>query len=295
MFGVLNLIKPIGWSSRDVVNRVERLIRPTKAGHAGTLDPLASGVLVVCLGDATRLIDYVQQLPKEYVAVFQLGRRSPSDDLETEVELLDDAPTPTLAEIQAVLPLFTGEIQQRPPAYSAVKLEGRRAYRLARRGEAVELAPRPVHVYEFKVEHYEYPELKLRIRCGRGTYVRSLGRDMAERLGTAAVMSGLVRTAIGPFRIEQGLHAELLSEVTINDHLLPATASVSELPRAILTSEQVAHIARGGLISLEELNAQRADLAAEFAAVDQQGKLVAILKPARPGLLKPSPNFSQTE
>jgi tRNA pseudouridine55 synthase len=295
MFGVLNLIKPVGWSSRDVVNRVERIIRPVKAGHAGTLDPLASGVLVVCLGDATRLIDYVQQLPKEYVAVFQLGRRSPSDDLETEVELLQEAPTPTLAEVQALLPLFTGQIQQRPPAYSAVKLEGRRAYRLARRGEAIELAPRPVHVYELEIEHYKYPELRLRIRCGRGTYVRSLGRDMAERLGTAAVMSGLVRTAIGPFRIEQGLHAELLSEVTINDQLLPATAAVSTLPGAILTSEQVAHLARGGLISLEELNAQRADLTAEFAAVDHQGNLIAILKPGRQGLLKPSPNFSQAE
>ncbi len=295
MFGVLNLIKPVGWSSRDVVNRVERIIRPVKAGHAGTLDPLASGVLVICLGDATRLIDYVQQLPKEYIAVFQLGRRSPSDDLETEVELLSDAPTPTLDEIAAALPDFTGEIQQRPPAYSAVKIEGRRAYRLARRGEAVELAPRPVHVYELEIEHYDYPELRLRIRCGRGTYVRSLGRDLAGQLGSAAVMSGLVRTAIGPFGIDQGLHAELLREVTINDHLLPAMAAVAKLPRAILTNEQIAHLARGGLISLDELNAQRADPAAEFAAVDQQGKLVAILKPARQGLLKPSPNFSQAE
>jgi tRNA pseudouridine55 synthase len=256
---------------------------------------LASGVLVICVGHATRLIDYVQRLPKGYAAVFQLGRRSPSDDLETEVELLNDVPTPPLAEIQAALPDFTGEIQQRPPAYSAVKLEGRRAYRLARRGEAIELAPRPVHVYELEIEHYEYPELRLRIRCGRGTYVRSLGRDLAGQLGTAAVMADLVRTAVGPFRNDQGLQADLLSEVTINDHLLPATAAVSELPRAILTSEQVAHLSRGGLISLEELNAQRAHPAAEFAAIDHQGKLVAILKPARQGLLKPSPNFSQAE
>src|SRR4051794_10306414 len=119
MLGVLNLVKPVGWTSRDVVNRVERIIPPVKAGHAGTLDPLAAGVLVVCLGESTRLIRYVQRLPKDYSATFQLGRRSPSDDLETKVEVLAEAPQPSLAQIEAVLAGFRGVIQQQPPAYSA--------------------------------------------------------------------------------------------------------------------------------------------------------------------------------
>jgi tRNA pseudouridine55 synthase len=295
MFGVLKLLKPVGWTSRDVVNRVERIIRPVKAGHAGTLDPLASGVLVVCVGEATRLIEYVQRQPKEYVAIFQLGRRSASDDLETPVEVLDDAPIPTLEQIEAALPQFIGVVQQRPPAYSAVKLGGRRAYRLARKGTKLDLPPRPVEVHQLAIGRYEYPELNLIIRCGSGTYVRSLGRDVAEELGTAAVMSDLVRTAIGPFRLEQGLAAKALDEASLREHLLPATAAVGDLPRVVLSAERAAHVARGGLVATEELGTPNVDAIGEWAAVNHQGRLIAILKPARPGLLKPSPNFSQPE
>src|SRR5690606_37995491 len=123
MFGVININKPSGWSSRATLTRVERLVRPLKVGHAGTLDPLAAGVLVACLGPATRLIEHIQQMPKEYQATFLLGRRSPSDDVDSDVELLVDPPQPTRAEIEAALPTFTGVIDQRPPAFSAVKIE----------------------------------------------------------------------------------------------------------------------------------------------------------------------------
>jgi len=135
MFGILNINKPPGWTSRDAVNRVQRLVRPHKVGHAGTLDPLATGVLVVCLGRATRLIPYIQQMPKAYQATFLLGRTSASDDIETEVTELTNNHVPSLAEIEFALPQFVGRIDQVPPAYSAVKIAGQRAYALARRAK----------------------------------------------------------------------------------------------------------------------------------------------------------------
>ena len=205
MFGIFNINKPAGWTSRDVVNRVQRLVRPAKAGHAGTLDPLATGVLVVCVGPATKLISYVQQQLKEYEATFILGQSSPSDDVETEICELEQPPIPTREAIEAKLPDFVGTIQQRPPLYSAIKVEGQRAYKLARGGSDMELPARPVEIYELSVTAYEYPELCLKIRCGSGTYVRSIGRDLADSLGTAAVMSALTRTAIGKFQVQEGL------------------------------------------------------------------------------------------
>jgi len=210
MFGILNVNKPTGWTSRDVVNRVQGLVRPAKAGHAGTLDPLATGVLVVCVGPATRLISYVQQMPKIYEATFLLGRTSPSDDTETAVTELSNAPEPSLTEIQALLPQFIGSVQQRPPAYSALKVKGQRAYKLARQGETVNLEPRTVEIYELQVDDYQYPECKLTLRCGSGTYVRSVGRDLAESLGTGAVMSELTRTAIGDFCVGDAINIEQL-------------------------------------------------------------------------------------
>ena len=176
MFGILNLNKPTGWTSRDVVNRVQRLVRPNKAGHAGTLDPLATGVLIVAVGQATRLIEFAHQLPKYYRATFQLGCSSDSDDVDTEVKPLTQPPIPTHQEVEGALAVFTGVIQQRPPAYSAVHVDGQRSYKLARRGETVELQPRPVTIHSLDVVRYEYPELVLDIHCGSGTYVRALGR-----------------------------------------------------------------------------------------------------------------------
>ena len=199
MFGLLNVHKPAGITSRDVVNRIQRVVRPVKVGHAGTLDPLATGVLVICLGSATRLIEYVQRMPKHYRGTFLLGRKSDTEDIEGEIEVLDAAPQPSIDEIHAALPQFVGTIRQRPPAYSALKVGGKRAYQLARAGQEVQLAARPIEVYSLSLQHYEYPEIVLDIQCGSGTYVRSLGRDLADGLGTGAVMSALERTAIGDF------------------------------------------------------------------------------------------------
>lgn len=297
MFGVININKPAGWSSRATLTRVERLVRPVKVGHAGTLDPLAEGVLVACLGPATRLIEHIQRMPKEYQATFLLGRRSPSDDVDSEVEQLVDPPTPTRAEVESLLPRFTGVIEQRPPAFSAVKIEGQRAYKLARKGRDVETSLREVEVYAIELGRYKYPEVELTIRCSGGTYVRSIGRDLAEQLGTAAVMSALVRTAIGPFRIEDAMEARSPDEERLRTHLQSPLAAIPDMPRLMLTDGQVYEVQHGGLIKGEHLPEALRGIASSagglIAGVDARGDLIALLKEARPGWLRPSPNFLQ--
>jgi tRNA pseudouridine55 synthase len=292
VFGIVNLYKPAGWTSRGALDRVERLVRPVKVGHAGTLDPLAEGVLVACLGAATRVIDYVQRMPKTYRATFLLGRRSASDDVDSQVEEVLGDQVPTREEVEAAFPAFFGTLGQRPPAFSAVKVEGRRAYQLARRGTVVDLAPRKVEVYRLDLVRYEYPELELAIRCSSGTYVRSLGRDLAESLGTCAVMSALVRTAVGEFRVEDATPARGMTMERLRESLLSPLAALPAMPRLVLTAQQSFEVKHGGLIKIEHLPEElRVRGAEEIAAVDEHGILIALLKEARPGWLKPSPNF----
>ncbi len=284
-FGLLNVIKPSGVTSRRVVDHVQRLVRPAKAGHAGTLDPLASGVLVVCVGPATRLIDYVQQAAKRYTATFLLGRASDTEDIEGAVTVLAEPPIPTRDEIEQAAQRFLGEIQQRPPAFSALKVAGQRAYELARAGKTVELAARPVMIYGLEVVRYEYPELTLDVRCGAGTYVRSLGRDLAASLGTAAVMSALVRTEIGSFRLEDACRLEDIRRETLASLLLPARRAVAQLPAVTLNDAEIGRLARG--MPLARRDVPPAD---ELAGCDSTGEVVAILTP-RGGQLWPARNL----
>src|SRR4051794_215843 len=238
-FGVLNVNKPKGVTSRDAVDRVERLVRPAKAGHAGTLDPLATGVLVICVGQATRLIRFVQRMPKRYLTTFLLGHTSETDDIERNVVAIPNANVPTREAIDSLLPQFVGDIQQRPPAHSAIKIAGRRAYKLARKGAAFELAARTVTIHRIDVLRYEYPELELDIECGSGTYIRALARDLGAALGTAAVMSALERTAIGPFQIKQSIVLDRLTPETLMQNLQPAIAAVCDLPQLTLSDVEV--------------------------------------------------------
>jgi tRNA pseudouridine55 synthase len=286
MFGLLNVDKPGGVTSRDVVNRVQRLVRPVKAGHAGTLDPLARGVLVIALGPATRLVEYVQRMPKRYEAVFLLGRRSDTLDIEGEVLELPRAPRPALSEVLAALPAFVGKIEQTPPAFSAVKVRGRRAYDLARQGKPVVLAPRRVEVYEIKLLAYEHPRLELEIACGAGTYVRSLGADLAASLGTAAVMSALARTAIGPFRVREAVPAEQLSREIIGQRLAPARRAAEQLPQIRLTTAEAARIASG-----RPIKNRFGPAVGEMAALNAAGDLAAILVADQSNWLRPAKNF----
>jgi tRNA pseudouridine55 synthase len=290
MFGLLNINKPRGKTSRWAVDQVKRLVRPAKVGHAGTLDPLATGVLVVAVGPATRLVEYVQQAPKKYRAEFLLGRTSDTEDTEGRVTELTDPWMPSLAEIEFATARFIGEIQQRPPVFSAIKVSGKRAYTLARKGQEVELEPRSVTIHTLNVLEYEYPQLTLDIECSSGTYIRSLGRDLAESLGTGAVMSALERTTIGEFHVAHSIDVTLLSIENLRQRLLPARMAVAHLPAVALTEAEVQRIVRGQYIGGRTV-VGAAGKSREFAAFDDSGNLVAILAPRAGGLLGPALNL----
>jgi tRNA pseudouridine55 synthase len=281
--GLLNLNKPAGMTSRHAVDCVERLIRPAKAGHAGTLDPLATGVLVVCVGAATRLIQYVQAMPKLYTAGFLLGRQSPTDDLEGRVTELDAPPVPTRAQLLAAAGAMIGVIRQRPPAFSAVKVAGRRAYDLARKGREVELSPRGVTIYRLDLLAYDYPEVRLRIECSGGTYIRALGRDLAASLGTAAVMASLVRNAVGGFSLAQAVDPRELTPENWSKHLMPMARATAGLPQLVLSQAEIERLHHGLTIVKPDLPAA----GDEMAAVDDQGRLAAIVRQREPGVLRP--------
>jgi tRNA pseudouridine55 synthase len=292
LFGILNVNKPTGCSSRHVVDRIERLVHPAKVGHAGTLDPLATGVLVICVGQATRLISYVQRMPKQYRATFLLGRRSETDDVEGDVTEIADAPIPTRSTLDEILPQFFGDIAQIPPAHSAVKIGGRRAYKLARAGKKVELAPRTVTIHRLEILRYDYPELELEIQCGSGTYVRALGRDLATGLGTSAVMCALERTAIGNFYVHDALALDDASATTVGRHLQPALTAVAELPRVALADDQHFEIGHGRPIAKCIANiGSVANATTEYAALDSSGQLIALLHERGEGQLWPIKNF----
>lgn len=286
MFGLLNIHKQQGLTSRDVVNHIQRIVRPAKTGHAGTLDPLATGVLVVGVGPATRLIEYIQQLPKRYVGSFELGKTSDTEDVEGQVRKIESAPRPSRDEVEGTLAKFVGEIQQRPPAFSALKVKGRRAYELAREGKSVELNPRAVTIYALELVEYEYPKLILNVRCGSGTYIRSLGRDIGQSLGSGAVMTSLKRTAIGGFLIEDACSIDCLTKETITNHLQPALRAVSHFPRCQLTNDESTRIANGMMIE------NRWECGAEqIAATNTDGQLIAILAPRDKRQLRPIRNL----
>jgi tRNA pseudouridine55 synthase len=245
-FGILNLDKPAGITSRRVVDHVAKLVRPEKAGHAGTLDPLATGVLVVCVGKATRLIEAVQDQPKSYHATFLLGRQSDTDDVTGMVTDIRVAREISREEIERHLPAFVGRIEQVPPTFSAVHVAGRRAHERARAGQTVELTPRPVEVFRLEITRFAYPELELDIDCGSGTYVRSIGRDLGQALGSGAVMSALVRTRVGPYRLENAVTLEQLTRDTLDASLVDPTTAVAEMPRRVATTDEEIALLRAG-------------------------------------------------
>ncbi|MBC8116130.1 MAG: tRNA pseudouridine(55) synthase TruB, partial [Candidatus Saccharimonas sp.] len=272
--GLLNVDKPMGMTSRQVVDHVQKLVRPDKAGHAGTLDPLATGVLIVCVGTATRLITRIQQGRKRYVGRFLLGKHSDTDDTDGEVIDGGDWSGVTRQSLEQTLPGFLGSIQQTPPRISAVKVAGHRAYKLARRGEVVELQPRPVEVFSLQISRFEPPEFELEIECGSGTYVRSIGRDMGERLGCGAVMSALRRTAIGRFAVADAVPLGSLNATSLLDVLMAPQAAVAELPRRGLDSAEVVRVRQGRPIPWGFI--PDADCHGEVTLVDSANTMIGI-------------------
>lgn len=274
LFGILNINKPRGISSRQAVDAVGRLLRKAKLGHAGTLDPMATGVLVVCIGQATRLVPYLQSFRKQYVATFEFGRTSDTDDITGDVRDSDVVRPAARSEIEAALPQFVGSIEQVPPQYSAVHVGGKRAYDLARRGTEVVLEPRIVEVYRISVIEFSWPTITLEIDCGSGTYVRSIGRDLGALLGTGAVMSALARTAVGPFRLADAVELPSLTAGNLLDHLQPAGTAVAHLPRYVCESAELAEIALGRKIRVDSNVYDSAQ--AQVAVFSESGELACI-------------------
>ncbi|MDO9554717.1 tRNA pseudouridine(55) synthase TruB [Rhodonellum sp.] len=202
-YGEVFLIdKPFEWTSFDVVKKVRNALQIKKVGHAGTLDPLATGLLIVCSGKKTKSIDTFMGQEKEYTGTYVLGKTTESFDLEREIVDVADPFHLTLEEIENAASQLTGDIMQIPPAHSAIKIGGKRVYESARKGIEVKIDPRPVQVSVFEITRMELPEIDFRIVCSKGTYIRSLARDLGEILGVGAYMSALVRTRIGEFKLE---------------------------------------------------------------------------------------------
>ncbi len=233
--GVLNVDKPPGCSSARVVSKVKRLLpKGTKIGHAGTLDPFATGVLLLLVGKATKACERLMDSPKQYEATVRLGETTATDDPDSPATLWvarngGPPPTPSAAAIVSALRAFVGAIQQRPPVYSALKVGGRRAYALARAGKEVELAPRTVQVYAIDLIEYAWPLARIRVDCGRGTYIRAIARDLGEALDTGGHLVELRRTRVGAYEVASAVTLERLAIDGIAAHLLPIDGGVGAL------------------------------------------------------------------
>lgn len=219
--GFLVIDKPLGWTSFDVVAKIRGKLHPKKIGHAGTLDPLASGVLVLCLGQGTKLSEKVMGTEKEYVGEITLGATSQTDDAEGPIVPNETAAEVPITEVENVLQSFVGTFGQMPPQFSAKKVNGDRAYKLARKGKEVELKPSQVTIHRIEMLDYKWPKIKVRIVSGKGFYVRSLARDVGEKLKVGGYLSGLKRTRVGNFSIERAVSVEEASE----KNLIPLSAA----------------------------------------------------------------------
>ncbi|WP_276499653.1 tRNA pseudouridine(55) synthase TruB [Pontibacter litorisediminis] len=210
---ILLLNKPLDWTSFDVVKKVRNTIRVKKVGHAGTLDPLATGLLILCTGKYTKRIDEIQGQEKEYTGIIRMGEITPSYDRETEVTETNDISHLTAEAIKAAAQCFVGTIEQVPPIYSAVQVDGKRAYDLARKGKEVELKSRTVTINAFDITGIDGPEVTFRVVCSKGTYIRSLAHDLGQKLGVGAHLSKLERTRIGEYKLEDALTIEDIVEI----------------------------------------------------------------------------------
>ncbi len=263
--GFLLVDKPAGMTSHDVVNRARRALRTKRIGHAGTLDPFATGLLVLLIGRATRLLPYVDGDPKVYEAAMRFGTETSTDDLTGTVTVT--APPPAHREIDAALAIFTGEIDQVPPDYSAKQVGGERAYAVARRGAALDLPPVRVRVDSWKVDGWADDDLLATITCGGGTYIRALARDLGRATASAAHLASLRRVASGRFRVADAVAVDAICDAALR----PALDALPAFPRVALDGAARTRIGRGMTI------ARDAAIDGELAALlDTGGALVAI-------------------
>jgi tRNA pseudouridine55 synthase len=258
--GVLVLDKPSGVTSFDLVRRVRRAAGQKKIGHTGTLDPMATGVMVLCLGRATKLAAFFEAGEKEYLARILLGLTTDSDDVTGRVTAKRSGFDLSPAEVIRIASEFVGEIEQVPPAYSAVKIDGRRAYDLARRGQAVRLKSRNVRVFDLAVTRFEPPRVTIRARVSKGTYLRSLAADIGRRLGVGACLDQLRRLAVGPFDLQQAVSLDqaeqLAADGRLMERLLPPEEALSFMPGLVVSPQVADMVACGRPLAPKALGAQ---------------------------------------
>jgi tRNA pseudouridine55 synthase len=276
--GIIVLNKPSGPTSRELVDLIARLTPKTKVGHAGTLDPLASGILIVCLGAATRLTDLIQHLSKSYRALVRLGARSDTHDALGSIVATDEPKVPCLREIDDSLNQLRGNVMQQPPEHSALKIKGKRAYDLARAGKAVKLASRPVQIDRIEVLDYAWPNVELGIDCMKGVYIRSIARDLGDLLGCGGYVQELARTRIGPFTLEQAVRPTDISADSLMRLLRPPLAAVAHLNRVTIDQAQTEAVIHGRTIALPE-SAGGGKPVGVVALVDSESRLVALAAP----------------
>lgn len=216
--GIVAINKPNGWTSFDVVNKIKHMVKPNKVGHLGTLDPMATGVLLVTVGKATKLFDIMQEKTKTYIATFCFGYETDSLDATGNITKSDGF-IPTIKQIETVVPKFIGKINQIPPQFSAKSVNGVRAYQLARNGKMVDLKPKQVYIENIKLISFNNNKLVLEIVCGSGTYIRAIGRDIAYNLGSYATMTELIRTKVGSFKLENCKDITTLNKDNIYENL----------------------------------------------------------------------------
>lgn len=248
--GIIPINKPNGWTSFDVVNKIKHMVKPLKVGHLGTLDPMATGVLLVTVGKATKLFDLMQEKQKTYVAEFEFGYVTDTLDATGEVIKTTNI-IPTEQQIKEVLNSFIGKISQIPPKYSAKSVNGVRAYDLARNNQEFELKPKTVEIYNITLLSYDSNRLKLEISCGSGTYIRAIGRDVAEKLNSLATMISLVRTNISNYLVEDCFEIENINKDNVFEKLMPIQNFLS-LPKLELTDEETFKLVNGQILNVQQ-------------------------------------------
>ena len=244
MDAIFNVLKPPQMTSHDVIGFLRRVLNTKKIGHGGTLDPDAAGVLPVFAGSATRLLEFAVEGRKEYIAEFTLGAQTVTGDDSGEIVKTMIVPAFGKAELEAVLARFTGKQMQLPPMYSAIKINGKKLYQLARQGVEVERTARPIEVYKLELLHYTATSFTVRVACSKGTYIRVLGEDLATALGTCATMSFLLRTQVGAYTIDKACTLQEIAENPEACAAEPLTA-VAELPKLKVNARQAARITNG--------------------------------------------------
>lgn len=289
--GILNLNKPKGMTSHDVVQRVRRILGTKKVGHTGTLDPMATGVLVVCVGQATRLIEYLLPGKKIYRAEITLGQSTDTYDAEGDVTATHDPSQVAQAEFTHSFQPFIGKIEQVPPPFSAIKQNGVPLYKLARQGKTVSPLPRTVIIHSIELLAFENPTADLLVTCGSGTYIRALAHDIGTELDVGAHLSALIRIQNGGMHVDDAISLDELEHAVevgqLSDVITSKERAMVHLPRITLSSENEQRALQGQRIPLDSVPNTETDI----AAFNEAGQLIAMLCPREPGLFKPKKVF----